>query len=362
MARIRTIKPEMFLSEDIASVDISAMVTFIGLLTQADDNGRFLAHPAIIAGFLWALRAEHTPEHVANDLEQLEAAGLICRYIGCDGKKYLHIVTWEKHQKIDRPSASRQSRCPKHQTHQRCGGCAAEKQTTCPAVEPAAVQVPATPAGIGGPVPQGSVNPRRALDHPVSPEFAPASEPTAVLAEPDTSSGRACEAVSYAPPAPDEESTGQVAFAESSTEAREGSSSGSRILDPGSSPKGGDAPALESAPEAASTKQLVAEYVGGHVQRPPKAVIGLVGRHVKGLLEEGFDPEVIRAALERLRFKNLHPSVLPSLVNEALNASPPPSAAGVSSASGAGAWARASGYTPYMNPTAPEPTTFGGSL
>jgi hypothetical protein len=145
-------------------------------------------------------------------------------------------------------------------------------------------------------------------------------------------------------------------------QAREGSSSGSRILDPGSSPKGGDAPAPESAPDAGSTKDLVAEYVGGHVQRPPKAVIGLVGRHVKGLLEEGFDPEVIRAALERLRFKNLHPSVLPSLVNEALNASPPPAAAAMASASGAGAWARTSGYTPYMNPTAPEPTTFGGSL
>ena len=143
---------------------------------------------------------------------------------------------------------------------------------------------------------------------------------------------------------------------------REGSPSGSRILDPGSSPKGGDAPAPKSAPDAGSTKDLVGEYVGGHVQRPPQAVIGLVGRHVKGLLEEGFDPDVIRAALERLRLKNLHPSVLPSLVNEALNASPPHAAAGVSSASGAGAWARASGYTPYMNPTAPEPTTFGGSL
>ncbi|MFB6859503.1 hypothetical protein ACFCZQ_07815 [Streptomyces virginiae] len=362
MARIRTIKPEMFLSEDLASVDISAMVTFIGLLTQADDNGRFLAHPAIIAGFLWALRAEHTPEHVANDLEQLEAAGLICRYIGCDGKKYLHIVTWEKHQKIDRPSASRQSRCPEHQAHQRCGGCAAEKQAACPAVESAAVQVPATPAGISGPVPQGVAHPRRALDHPVSPEFTPADGYAAAPVEAGLRSGQACETVSDAPTAPAEEVAGQRALAEPSSQAREGSAPGSRILDPGSSPKGGEAPAPQSAPDTASTKHLVADYVGGHVQRPPKAVIGLVGRHVKGLLEEGFDPEVIRAALERLRFKNLHPSVLPSLVNEALNASPPHGAAGVSSASGAGAWAHTSGYTPYMNLTAPEPTTFGGSL
>ncbi|MCC0094648.1 hypothetical protein K7B10_07595 [Streptomyces flavotricini] len=362
MARIRTIKPEMFLSEDVASVDISAMVTFIGLLTQADDNGRFLAHPAIIAGFLWALRAEHTPEHVANDLEQLEAAGLICRYIGCDGKKYLHIVTWEKHQKIDRPSASRVSRCPKHQTHQRCGGCTAEKQRPCPVSQPAAVQVPATPAGITGPVLQASAHPRRALDHPVSPASALAAVCGAEAAGGSSSSEDACETLSDAAPAKSGESPAQGAFVEPSTQTREGSSSGSRILDPGSSPKGGDAPVHEAAPGPDSTKALVAEYVSSHVQRPPKDVIGLVGRHVKGLLEEGFDAEVIRAALERLRFKNLHPSVLPSLVNEALNAAPPHAAAGVSSASGAGAWAHASGYTPYMNPTTPEPTTFGGSL
>lgn len=65
MARIRTIKPEAFESEDLAAVDVTAMVTFFGLLTQADDSGRFRDHPAVIAGRLWALRPEHTPAHVA---------------------------------------------------------------------------------------------------------------------------------------------------------------------------------------------------------------------------------------------------------------------------------------------------------
>lgn len=71
MARIRTIKPEAFESEDLASVDVTAMVTFFGLLTQADDHGRFRDHPAIIAGRLWALRADHNPADVARDLDQL---------------------------------------------------------------------------------------------------------------------------------------------------------------------------------------------------------------------------------------------------------------------------------------------------
>jgi hypothetical protein len=103
----------------------------------------------------------------------------------------------------------------------------------------------------------------------------------------------------------------------------------------------------------------VGEYVGACLHRPPKDTIGHLGRKVRILLEEGFEPEPIRTALERLRTKGLHPSVLPSVVNEVLNAEP----VAAFGASGGGPWARASngsGYTPYFNPTTPAPTTFGG--
>ncbi|MFE1378139.1 hypothetical protein ACFW6S_04165 [Streptomyces sp. NPDC058740] len=89
MARIRTIKPETWESEDLASVPVTAVLTFIGLLTQADDAGRHRDLPAVIAGRLWALRPDHTPAHVAHDLEQLAGRNLICRYTGCDGKAWL---------------------------------------------------------------------------------------------------------------------------------------------------------------------------------------------------------------------------------------------------------------------------------
>ncbi|MEU3077786.1 hypothetical protein [Streptomyces laurentii] len=123
MARIRTIKPEAFESEDLASVDVTAVVTFFGLLTHADDAGRHRDNAAIVAGRLWALRPGHTPTHVAQDLEQLAERGLICRYTGCDGKTWLHIVTWDRHQKINRPSASRLPRCPQHDAARACGEC-----------------------------------------------------------------------------------------------------------------------------------------------------------------------------------------------------------------------------------------------
>ncbi len=86
---------------------LTAERTFFGLLTQADDQGRHRDHAAIIAGQMWVLRPEHTPADVEKDLAQLADAGLICRYKGPDDKRYLHIVTWRQHQKINRPSASR---------------------------------------------------------------------------------------------------------------------------------------------------------------------------------------------------------------------------------------------------------------
>lgn len=351
MARIRTIKPEAFESEDLAAVGVTAMVTFFGLLTQADDSGRFRDHPAIIAGRLWALRADHTPAHVAIDLEQLAEAGLICRYTGCDGNAYLHVVTWEKHQKIDRPSASRRPRCPAHQGHQKCGACTKD---ACPTVSPAHT----APAGRADAAKTSSHHPRRTLDtqESATPEQFPAVSEEAVNGGPvrvssDGQPARPASGMSS-------ESAGHKGFGDDSAKPREDAASGSRILDPGSFPKGGEAPAPRTAPEGASVKALVAEYVRESAHRPPKDVVGLVGRHVKALVEEGYDPEVIRSALERLRVKGLHGSVLPSLVNEALNASPSPSAVG---ASGAGPWAT-SGYRPYLDPTAAEPSGFGGRL
>jgi hypothetical protein len=106
----------------------------------------------------------------------------------------------------------------------------------------------------------------------------------------------------------------------------------------------------------------VAEYVRGCAHRPPKNEIGHIGRQVRSLVDEGFTPEALRAALERLRAKGLHPSVLPSLVNEVLNASPSSPGLRAVGASGEGPWAATGGYIPYLNPSAPEPSTFGGNL
>lgn len=306
MARIRTIKPEAFTSESLAQVSISAERTFFGLLTQADDHGRFRDQAAVIAGALWALRPEHGPLAVEDDLTQLAGAGLICRYEGDDGKNYLHIVTWAKHQKINRPSGSRCPACPHHE-----GGRLAQ------------------PAGSRQPgLTEPSVSPPGAL-----------AEDSRTLREPSVKNG---------------EPAAQEGFSEASrripgglTEdsvSPHGPDLGPRILDLGSPPVG-DASA--PAPEPVSAKALIAEYAAACANRPPSSFLGHLGKETAKLLAEGIDAAYVRAGLERLRAKGLHPSVLPSLVNEAMN---PPTPSGTSA-----------GHRPWTNPVDAQ-AAYGGEL
>ncbi|MET8557105.1 hypothetical protein ABZV64_19415 [Streptomyces sp. NPDC004959] len=303
MARIRTVKPELWTNERVATCSASSVLTYIGLFTQADDFGRHRDNAAIIAGVLWPLRAEHTPVHVEDDLTQLAEAGLICRYTGCDGRSYLHITGWREHQKIDRPSQSRTPVCPEHQHEDRCGRC----KGPC---------VAATPRGALG---ESSPSPR-----------APVAESSSSPREAHATSRAGLESLSSAPPGttgPSEESlatvsaegAGQREVLPDSSRAPRGlvepSASGSRILDPGSS-----SPTGREAPEAgAKADSLLAEYLRSCPRRPPQGVLGHLGRIIKQLLSEGIDSGHVRAGLARYSEIQGHPSRLPSLVNDAMN-------------------------------------------
>ncbi len=304
MARIRTIKPEAFVSESLAEVSVEAERTFFGLLTQSDDHGRHRDNAAIIAGLLWPLRAEHTSVHVEDDLHQLANAGLICRYTGCDGRRYLHIVTWSEHQKIDKPSQSRIPTCPAHQAAARCAPCKHLQQADRGLVH----HSPRARRGFA----EYSSNPRFGCSgHRVSsrprrrgsrcPPGRPRRHDRSLTAR----GGK-------------KRRSGRIrrGFSEPSPKRRGGLAPGSRILDPGSLvPTGRTAPAA-----GVSANQLVGEYVAACDERPPSDVIGHLGRITKKLLGEGIAPEHIRAGLANFATNPKHPSVLTSMVNEAMNA------------------------------------------
>ncbi|MFC6017235.1 hypothetical protein ACFP2T_13585 [Plantactinospora solaniradicis] len=287
MARIRTIKPEAFQSETLAEVSIAAERTLFGLSTQADDRGRHPDKPAVINGAVWPLRPEHTPVDVESELAELERVGLLCRYVGCDGRRYLHLVSWDRHQKIERPSKPRIPRCPNHPVSvtglvEKCG----RHDGDCPITE-------------------GSVNPHRTLTEPsVSPHRTD---------DPPTETSRS------GPPSPNPHRT----LAEPSVSPHP-LDLGPRTLDrgPRTVPPPADAPQVDDESAETTAQTIIGEYVDRCKKRPPGQVISQVGKSVKAMLAEGIDPDDIRRGLSVWMNKGLNPSVLPSVVNEVMNSQP----------------------------------------
>lgn len=115
MARIRTIKPSFFTSLTIADLTPEQRLTFIGLWTHVDDDGRCEYDPRLIKAALWPLD-DRTVADIHGDIIALEEAGLITHYrltedsLRTHGalreRSYLHVSGWYEHQKINRKTDS----------------------------------------------------------------------------------------------------------------------------------------------------------------------------------------------------------------------------------------------------------------
>src|ERR1700741_2905623 len=105
MARIRSIKPGFFKSEDVSALPLRARLTWIGLWTQCDDHGRYKDSAKLIKGDVWPLD-DVSLRDIEEDLAYLEAERRIVRY-EVDRKPYLAVVNWPAHQAINRPGKPR---------------------------------------------------------------------------------------------------------------------------------------------------------------------------------------------------------------------------------------------------------------
>lgn len=85
---------------------------------------------------------------------------------------------------------------------------------------------------------------------------------------------------------------------------------------------GGSGAQLALPDEAPTAQSLVAEWIEHCESRPPGRVVGQVAKELKALLDEGIDPDRLRAALAEWNRKGLHPSTLASVVHEIANRRP----------------------------------------
>ncbi|MBV8501948.1 MAG: hypothetical protein JO006_09535 [Paucibacter sp.] len=102
MARIRSIKPEYWVSEQVAECSTNARLTFVGLWNFCDDNGVHPAKPKTLKAELYPMD-DFSSSDVSNWIAELIAARLIVEFES-SGERYWHVTGWAKHQKIDRPS------------------------------------------------------------------------------------------------------------------------------------------------------------------------------------------------------------------------------------------------------------------
>ena len=105
LARIRSVKPETFTSFTLATVPIQARFLFIGLWTEADDEGKLIDSAKLIAGSIFPHDDDVTAKQVNAWLDALASIEAIVRY-EVDGAKYILVKEWG-HQKISHPGASR---------------------------------------------------------------------------------------------------------------------------------------------------------------------------------------------------------------------------------------------------------------
>lgn len=114
MARIRSIKPDMRRSLTVCSWPYPVRWTFVGLPGYMDDYGRGIDDARLIKAELYPLDDDMTPKKIENHLRQISENGPLCRY-EVDGRRYLHLTSWDEHQKPNRPTESRIPKCPIHE-------------------------------------------------------------------------------------------------------------------------------------------------------------------------------------------------------------------------------------------------------
>lgn len=95
----RILKDSICTSDTIDQLSAKDEVFFYRLIVNCDDFGRMDARLPILKAKLFPLKLEVSVDDIKNALVRLAAAGCVGLY-RADGKPYVYLTTWEKHQNI----------------------------------------------------------------------------------------------------------------------------------------------------------------------------------------------------------------------------------------------------------------------
>jgi hypothetical protein len=104
VARIRTVKPSFWGDDKVARLSRDERLLFLGLVSMADDDGRFLASTAAVGGFVFP-NDELPPSRIGRWLKRLDGIRLVYLY-EVDGIKYGVLPGFKRHQVINRVTKS----------------------------------------------------------------------------------------------------------------------------------------------------------------------------------------------------------------------------------------------------------------
>ncbi|WP_186145980.1 hypothetical protein [Burkholderia gladioli] len=102
MARIRSIKPEFWTSEQVMSCSRDARCLFIGLWNFCDDGGNHPASVKTLKAEVFPADDDATMAAMMGWVDELIEQGLLAEY-EAGGKEYWHVTGWH-HQRIDQPT------------------------------------------------------------------------------------------------------------------------------------------------------------------------------------------------------------------------------------------------------------------
>lgn len=106
MARIRTIKPEFCQSPSTAALTLPARLFFLQLLTETDDAGLLVYSAKRLAGCLYPHDDGVTAAKVERWIKECIRQDMLRPY-EVDGKRYLAVVNFSRHQRVSHPTPSR---------------------------------------------------------------------------------------------------------------------------------------------------------------------------------------------------------------------------------------------------------------